>query len=168
MNILIQVIGTIGILIKVVSIQKKEKSEILAYQGVAFMFISLQYFLLGVYTPASLNVSTSIRSFIFRGYTKNNKTIPIFWLFIFLSITLLFAIFTWNGYLALIPIINTSMYVISTWVKDAKWLRICFILAALLFMYYNFSVGAYTILAGNLLEVISGTNAVIKYDKKSK
>ena len=165
MNILAQVIGGIGILIWIVSIQRKNKSDILIYQGIANIFIAIQYFILGVYTPALIDVSTSARSFIFSGYSKKDKSIPIIWLFIFLLITIFFGIVSWSGFLALIPIINTGMYVISTWLKDTKWLRIFYVVAALFFIYYNFSVGAYIMLVGNSFEVISGIYSIIKYNK---
>ena len=166
--VLIQIIGAIGILIKIISIEQKEKKDILSYQGVAFIIISLQYYLLGAYTPASLNASTSLRSFIFYNYSKNNKAIPIFWLFIFLFITLLLGVITWSGFLGLIPVINTTMYVVSSWLKDAKWLRVFYVIAALLFMCYNFNVGAYAMLVGNLFEVITGTHSIFRFDKRKK
>ena len=165
MYIFAQIIGGIGIRIWVLSVLKKEKTKILIYQGVANIFLAAEFLLLHVYTPASMDIATSIRSFVFSCYTKKNKSIPIVWLFIFLCITIFFGIFTWTGFLGLIPVINTAMYVVTSWLKDTKWLRIFYVVAALFWIYYNFNVGAYAIIIGNIFEVITGTYAVIKYNK---
>ena len=165
-NILIHIIGGIGILIWILSVQNKDKSNILLYQGVANVFIALQFFLFKVYTPASMDAVTAVRSFIYQGYAKKDKPIPIFWLFVFLTITFFFAIFTWSGLLGLIPIINSTMYIITTWLKDTKWLRIFFVVAAMFWLYYNLTIGAYALVVGNIFEIITGVYSVIRFNKK--
>lgn len=166
-NILIQLIGGIGLVIWITSVLKKDKSNILIYQGIANLFMALQFFLLGVYTPAALDFTMSVRSFIYRGYTKNDKSIPMVWLFIFSLVVLIIAIVTWNGLLALIPIINTLMYIVTSWMKETKWLRMFFVIAAMLWLYYNFNVGAYVMVVGNIFEISTGIYSLVKFTKKA-
>ena len=165
MDLFIQIIGFIGIIIWLSSILKKRKSDILIYQGVANLFISLQFFLLKVYTAASMNFTTVIRSFVFYNYSKKNKLIPKYWLYIFLLITYVFAIITFDGYLSLIPIIISTMYIVTSWLRDTKWLRLFYVIAAFIWIYYNYSVKAYAILIGNIFEIITGLYSIFKFSK---
>ena len=50
--------------------------------------------------------------------------------------------------------------------KDAKWLRIVFLLTAFLWLYYNITMGAYVAVGGNILEIISGTISIFRFNKK--
>ena len=87
----------------------------------------------------------------------------ILYIIIFVIIVIVLGILTYDGYLSLIPIIITLFYTISSWMKDAKWIRIVFLIAAFIWIYYNYVVGAYICIIGNVFEIISGTLALIRF-----
>ena len=46
-------------------------------------------------------------------------------------------------------------------------LRLSFMVAAILWIYYNLTVGAYTAIIGNIFEIISVSYACIKLNRKN-
>lgn len=99
---------------------------------------------------------------------KNKKDISKLWLIVFLVLLVLFGFLSYDGYLSLIPLIITIGYTITSYMKNSKWLRIFFLASAFIWIYYNFMVGAYVFIIGNILEIISGIVALIRFDKKNK
>lgn len=163
MNILAQIAGVFAIFFWVTSIQKKEQYKILFSQILANIMYIIQYVILGTYIAAAMNFTSAVRCFVFYEKRKQNKDISIIWLFMFLILIILFAIFTYDNYLSLIPVILTLLYTISSWMKDSKWIRIVFLIAGIIWIYYNYSVGAYVSIVGNILEIVSAIVAIIKF-----
>ena len=164
-EILAQLIGLCAVVFFISSIQLKEKTKILFFQLVANIFYFIQYILLGVYVAAFMNLLTIWRCFVFKKYDEQNKTIPLKYLIIFVSLIIVFGIFNYNGILSIIPPVITIIYGISSYQKNTEIIRLTFLLCAFIWIFYNFSVGAYTALIGNGFEVISGVIALIRFRK---
>ena len=165
MNLVVQIIGCFAVAFWVFSIQNKKQSHILFFQLLANVLYFIQYSFLNVFAAASMNMLSSFRSFVFYYKRKNDKDISKMWLIIFIILTLVLGIIFYQNYLSLIPIIATLLYTVSTWMKDSKWIRLAFIIAALAWIYYNYIVGAYISIVGNVFEIISGITALIKFKK---
>ncbi len=166
MIIISQIAGAIALIFWVTSIQHKKQDTILFYQALANAFYTLQYCLLGVFTAASMNFSSVLRCSLFSYKRKNNQDIPVFWLIFFMLLIIILGFVTYDGIISLIPIIITLFYTLSSWLKESKWLRIVFIIAAIIWIYYNFTVHAYISIVGNLLEILSGIISLIRFEKK--
>jgi len=165
MNILAQLFGFFAVISWVLSIQRKEKKKILITQMFATFLYTIQYLLLSVFSAASMNFTSCIRSYVFYKYEESGKEISKKVLFFFVFLVICLGIISWDNYLSLIPIIITLFYTISTWFKDAKWTRIFFLIAAFIWVYYNFKVGAYVAIVGNMLEIVSGVVAFVRFRK---
>lgn len=166
MNYLAQVIGIIGVFFWVYSVQHKKQKEILFYQFLANLSYAIQYAILNVFTASAMNMSSVLRCLIFYNLRKNKKDISIVLLIVFLILIIFLGIITYNGLLSLIPVIITIFYTVSSWLKDTKWTRIVFILAAFAWIFYNFQVGTYPNIIGNIFEIISGTISLHRFEKK--
>ena len=68
-------------------------------------------------------------------------------------------------FLGIIPILATILYTVSTWQNNTKFLRYIFVVCSILFIFYNYVVGAYVALVGNLFEIISGVTSIIRFEK---
>lgn len=167
MKYLIQTIGIVAFILFVYSLQKKDKKEILFYQLLANILYAIQYISLGAYIAGILNVVTVTRCFIYYKYEKDKKEIPLFILITYILIIILVSIFTVDSYISILPSIINIIYILSTWQKDTKVLRLSFIVAAILWIYYNLTVGAYTAIIGNIFEIISVSYACIKLNRKN-
>lgn len=167
MNLVAQLFGFFAVVIWVFSIQRKDKKKILFTQMFATLLYTIQYLLLSVFSAASMNFTSCLRSFVFYKYEEKNKEISRSILFVFVFLVICLGIIFWDNYLSLIPIIITLFYTVSTWFKDAKWTRIFFLIVAFIWVYYNFVVGAYVCIIGNVLEIISGIVAFVRFRKEN-
>ena len=83
-------------------------------------------------------------------------------------IVLIIGVFSYDGYLSLIPIVTSISYIVGASIKSAKTYKIVFGICAVLWFYYNFKVGAFISTLGNIFEIISTIIALLRYKKKSK
>ena len=164
MNIVAQCIGLFGFLVFVSSVQVKEKKRLILFQLVANFLYGVSYFLLNVKTAFFMNMVSVIRCAILY-FAKKEKPSKLF-LFLLLAMIVIITIFTYDGPLSLLPAIITAMYTISTWQNNMTVIRYAFIAAGLLWIFYNFNVGAYVIIIGNIFEVISGIISLKRFQKK--
>lgn len=165
-NLLIQIIGVIAILLWIFSVQQKKEHKILFLQTLANLMYTIQYYLLGVFTAATMNLVSCGRCYLFYKKRKAGKNIPKMELFIFLLCLIILGIITYESPLSLIPIIITIFYTVSAYLKNAIWLRIIFLSAAFVWIFYNYTVGAYVCIIGNVLEIISGSISLVRFHKK--
>lgn len=160
MIFLAQIIGGLAISLWVVSIQNKERKNILLFQGVANLLYIIEYSLLNAYSAASMNLISTIRCFIFRKVDeKKLHKLTI----IFIGLILILGLLTYNGILSLIPILISIIYTISSSNKNAKYNRIAILIAAFIWIYYNYKVEAYITIVGNIFEIISGILSLIRF-----
>lgn len=88
---------------------------------------------------------------------------PKWILFVFIALVLLFGIITYDGLISLLPIIITVLYTYAFWQNNLNVARIIYIVAAIIWIYYNYEVGAYVGIIGNILEITTGLISLIKY-----
>lgn len=160
-----QVFGLIGMIIFATSVQFKNKDKIVLLQLFANIFYAFQYLCLGTYTAALMDFITFIRSLLYYYFDINKKKIPITYPIIFIIISLIVGFIFYNSPLSIIPIIITILYIISLAQNNLKFIRITFIMCALGWLYFNYQVGAYVCMIGNIFELISGTISLIRCKK---
>lgn len=165
MYVLAQIMGVLAIILWVFSILLKNKKDILLSQVVANAIYGIEYSLLGAFSAASMNFLSFIRLLVYYSFAKKEKEMPEFILIIFSFLILILGFLTLDGVLSIIPVIITLLYAYSFWQKDLKIARIIYILAAILWIYYNFKIGAFIGIIGNVLEIIAGVISLKKYCK---
>lgn len=163
MNFIAQIIGSLAISIWVLSLQSKQRSKLLKLQSLANLLYFFEYILLGAFSAASMNLTSSIRCLLFSKRTEEETKI---WNIIFIIIIFILGIITYNGLLSLIPIIITSLYTISSSKNDTKYNRIVVLTSAFIWTYYNYKVKAYITILGNVFEIISGIISLIRFKQK--
>ena len=163
MVILAQVLALFAILFWVISILLKNKKNILLMQVIANGIYGIEYLLLGAFSAASMNFLSFLRLLVYYFYTSLNIKMPKWILFVFIALVLLFGIITYDGLISLLPIIITVLYTYAFWQNNLNVARIIYIVAAIIWIYYNYEVGAYVGIIGNALEIITGLISLIKY-----
>lgn len=166
-SLLIQIIGGLAILLWVISVQEKKQYKILFLQALANLLYTVQYFLLGIFTAGSMSLVSFGRCFLLYIKRKKEKEISKSHLIVSIIILIILGAITYESLLSLIPIVITIFYTISSYMKNSQWLRIIFLIAAFIWIYYNYIVGAYVCIIGNVLEIISGTISIIRFHKNS-
>ncbi len=160
---LAQIVGIVAIFFWLISIQSSKQYKILFLQAVANLIYGFEYILLGVIETAFMNFTSFIRCLLFYQKRKQDKDISNLYLILFSFLVILFGMITYSGYLSLIPIIITLFYTVSSWMKDSKWIRIVFLISAIMWIYYNYKVKAYVCIVGNIFEIISGALSLIRF-----
>ena len=163
MVVLAQVLALFAILFWVISILLKNKKNILLMQVIANGIYGIEYLLLGAFSAASMNFLSFLRLLVYYFYTSLNIKMPKWILFVFIALVLLFGIITYDGLISLLPIIITVLYTYAFWQNNLNVARIIYIVAAIIWIYYNYEVGAYVGIIGNALEIITGLISLIKY-----
>lgn len=164
--ILAQIIGLIAFVLFISSVWQKNKEKLLVFQLLANFLYGIQYILLLAPTAGYMNMISVVRSYIYFLYEKKNKKPSILVLLLFIGLIITVGILTFDSYLTIIPISITIIYAVSTWQNNIKIVRYCFLICAVIWMFYNISVGAYTAVIGNIFEFASGLISIIKYNKK--
>ncbi len=168
LNIIIILFGLVAIFFWIISLQEKRQYKIIYLQMFANLFYAIEYLLLGVLSASAMNFVSTVRCYLFYTKKKERRKVPKVWLIGFISLLLILGIITYNGYLSLIPIIITMFYTIASYLKKSKWIRIVVLLAAFIWIYYNYIVGAYVTIIGNVLEIASSSISLIRYRKESE
>lgn len=163
MVLLAQVLALFAILFWVISILLKNKKNILLMQVIANGIYGIEYLLLGAFSAASMNFLSFLRLLVYYFYALLNIKMPKWILFVFIALVLLFGIITYDGLISLLPIIITVLYTYAFWQNNLNVARIIYIVAAIIWIYYNYEVGAYVGIIGNILEITTGLISLIKY-----
>lgn len=155
-----QFFGFVALVILIISFQRNSKFFLLKYQIFSSLLYSIQYVFLGAFTGCLMNLSCMIRNIIFNNYKK----VPLYWLIIVLFLMILFSIFTFDGFISLLPMFAVVFYSIALWNGNLKIIRIIEMVSCILFIIYNINVSAYTGLVATLIEFFGAFFAFLKFD----
>lgn len=166
-KIIYYIASILSIFLFVISVQFKEKKNILLTQTFATVCYFITYLIIGAYSGCLIELIEQTKDITFYFYEKNNKKIPVFLLVIFVSTLIIASVLTYDGIYSLIPLIINLSYFISSYFKNPKYIRIVMLICGFVWAYYNLKVGAYIIIIGNVLEIISATLSLIRYKEKT-
>ncbi len=153
----------LSIFLFVMSVQFKEKKNILLTQTFAAICYFFAYLTKGAYSGCIIELIEQSKDITFYTYESKNKKIPVILLVIFITLLVVTSIITYDGFYSLIPLIINLSYFISSYLKNPKHIRIVMLICGFIWIYYNFKVGAYLIIIGNILEIISATISLLRY-----
>lgn len=165
-NIIYYTVSILSIFLYVLSVQFKDKKNILITQIFASLCYLTVYVIKGALSGVAIEIIEEIKDVFFIDYEKNDKKIPLFVLGIFLFLLISVSVIFYDGVLSLLPLFINIILFISTYFKNPKYIRYVMLLCGLLWGIYNIYVGAYIIVIGNILEIISAGFAIIRFDKK--
>lgn len=171
MKFIPQIIGAIALLFMFFSYQKKNKKDFLFLQVFANIFFAIQYFFLNAFSACVSAIVSTIKTVVFYKYEENNKKISLFILGLFLLVYILCGIFTYNNLYSIIPIFIACLFTYATWQKNLKLTYSIGVFISILWIYYNYLVGAYISIIGSCFELFSsclGLINLIKSNKKSQ
>ena len=165
-DVIYYVFSVLAVVLFVGSIQFKKKKDILLAQSFSSLCYVITYGMVGAYSGALTEFIEQIKSILFYHYEKNNRKIPLLLLIVFVLSLIVIAVFTYNGFYTLIPLIINLAYFYSSYLKNPKYIRLIVLICGFIWIYYNITVHAYIFIIGNIFEIISGSIALIRYRKK--
>jgi hypothetical protein len=155
LSVFIQILGLIALISWVSSVQLREKKDILRLQILASVFYFLHYFMLDAVSAAAVSVVSIFRLLTIYLIERKGKKVPVSILILFIALLVGVGFLTYEKPLSIIPIIITILYTYGTWQPNTRILRIIFFICGWLWIYFNYNVGAYILIIGNVLEIIS-------------
>ena len=165
MLILGNVVGTIAVILFVMSYQLKNRRSIIVCNAASRVFYVIQYLMLGAFEGALLDVTAFLVSMLC--YLRNTKFIKKhLMLTIILSDIGIIGIgmLTYRNVFSLLPILGVIFETLALWMKNERNIRIVSFVAAPFWLVYNLLSLAYGSAAGNVITIVSLIVAMIRYD----
>lgn len=141
MELLIEILGIIGITASIISFQCKSHKGILIFRTVNEFFFGVQYLLLGAYTGMAMNIVGCGRNVIFTETVKKGKNTR-FWVILFSVFFTVFGIVTWQGPKSILVIVAKVLSTLAYSSKNTAFCRRLVLVTASAWLVYNVSVGS--------------------------
>lgn len=171
MNLLAQIFGFLALSCIVFSYQQIKRKKFIVIQGISNIFYTIQYILLNAYSAVGSCVISILRTIIVYYFERKNKKMPLL-LIVFIEILIIIiGMYTYKNIYSLIPILIVFLYTYGVCQKQLTITYFIGIIAGLLWIVYNYIVGAYISIIGSVFEFISallGLIKVIKYGNKQR
>ena len=167
--ILAQVIGFLAVGLYLLSYQLKKRTHIVWVTFVSNVFYVLQYFLLGAFSGAAMDILSTVASF-FAG-RKNapsmKKYANLLSVLTTLSIAVIGLCLAWiqRDWFELLPVAGAVFSTVGLWCDDEQKLRKFGLCSAPFWLVYNFASQAYGASLGSLFAIISIVVSLIRYRK---
>ena len=157
MEIIIQLIGVLGIIASIISFQCKKHKSILLFRTLNEAIFALQYLLLGAYTGMTMNLIGCVRNTIFsKQVQKGKKTyVPTI---VFCVLFSILGLFTWQGLKSILIIIAKILSTIAYGNKNTTVVRTILFITCTSWLIYNYCVFS---IAGVLCEAFTLISLII-------
>lgn len=162
-NVIIQILGIIGIGASIVSFQSNNHKTILAFRTLNEFFFGIQYILLGAYTGAAMNFFGCIRNVLFsRLVEKGRSTITP--RIVFCGIFTAAGMLTWGGAKSILIIFAKGVSTLAYGSSHTRYMRILIFTTSACWLAYNLCVKSYTGALCEALTLGSIISGFIRFD----
>lgn len=158
-----QLLGILALVFMILSYQQKVRVGLLRMQILSNGLFVVSYFMLGAVSMAVMCLINVVRSFVFsKSDTKWGKS-PI-WLYVFLAVSLIGGIVSWEGPISLLVIAATLILTVALYSKNLRFMRRMFLLPPLFYISYNLlnrSIGG---IGSDVFCLVSAVIAIWRFD----
>lgn len=162
-QIIIRGMGITGLILCVIPFQFKKHKHIVLCKMVSEIIFAIQYFIMGAYTGAWMDLVSGGRNFLFYKLVQKGKsTIPV--IIAFSCLIVFLGVVSWAGPLSLLPMIAKVVSTVSYGMKNERLLRYITLPSCILWIVYNFTVGGWEAMIGDFLSLGSIVVAICKFD----
>lgn len=162
-----QIIGILAVAMFLLSYQQKKRVGIIVFNSVSRVLYILQYFLLGAFSGAVLDILGTIAVVI--AAKKNSPWIKKHLKAVILlidSVMVIIGLFLCKSFYDLLPIAGILLHTGALWLNDERIIRRVSLIGSPFWFAYNLSSRAYGSAVGDLLTMGSIVIAMIRYRKK--
>ena len=160
---LIQLIGLVGSVIAITSLQSGSRKKILSLQVVCCVLWVVHYGLLGAWTGALIKCLGLGRAVVCSCNDRKWAKSPL-WLVFFLVCYAVSPLLTWDGPHCLLLGGAMMMTTVALWVHDMRLTRLLFLLNSPLVLLYNLIARSYSCAAIEVVALASFALAVWRFD----
>ena len=165
----IQAIGFVAMFIGIFSYQAKTRTGILLLQMTASLFWMTQFFLLGAYTGAFLNVVGAVRNLIYSCKEKvrffKSPAVPALIMAAFVTVGVL----TYDGIMSLLPVAAMLISSVSLYITEERKIRLLSFLVSPPWLVYDAYSGSIPGVIAEVFTICSIGIAIWRFDiRKTK
>ena len=165
MKLAASIIGYIAIAVSVLIYQQNTRKKLLICKGLSDVLWISHYILLSAYTGAAVTAVAMLRTLVFLNKDakdpKNRK-----WLFVFLGISIISGILTWNGFFSIFAMCGSLIAIVSFYIGDPKLTRILSFPVSVCMLTYGASNGSVAAVINEILVMGSSVLGMLRNRKK--
>lgn len=150
----------------IISICIKDRKKSLCVQSLNCLFEAIYNFIISAFTGAFLSIINLIRSFLFINKKKFSKRVYLIMLIVFESIIIINCLYTWQGFISLLPTIGSIIRTYCLWQSNMKLVRISGITTGLLYGSYYIYYSSWFMVLGDVVLLVTGIYVLLKNDIK--
>ena len=172
-----QAVGILAMAFNIFSYQQKKQTNLLVCQLMGASLFAVNFFLLGAWVGALLNIVAAVRTVLFLFKEKLKTTHPI-WLIGFSLLFVAFYVLSFtvfgtaptvpNFLLEVLPVVGSVALSLGYMLDDTTWVRRMGLISSpawLIYNIYHLSVGA---IVCEVLSLISIFLGILRHDKKKR
>lgn len=164
MFIVAQILGILGTISNIVSMQLKKKQQILTVFILAGIFFSSSYLLLNAYTGAIVCFIATLQTIFSYTYDKKNKELPKWLIIVFFILSISGGMLTYQNILDILPILAGITYTWSIIQKEEKYIRWITLSNCILWLIYDIFIKAYSTCISDVIFIVSTMIGIIRFD----
>ncbi len=168
MFILAQILSFIAMLTNMIAVQLKTKKHILLTIVVSNLLFVISYILLGAYVGALICGIVAIEIIINTILEDKGNTTPKSLIIVYLIISIILGITTFNGFVDLLPILASILFIFTLRQSKEKYVRLLILGNLTSWIIYDFFVKAYLAGISDLFVISSTITAIYRYDIKKE
>lgn len=163
-QIIIQGIGYLALLFVLLSFQKSKRVNILLLMLAGLILFVIHFSLLHAWTGALMNLVEAGVVFVSYKEETDSWAKQKFWPFVFIFLYVAAGIVTAKSLVDFLPIVAQIFGAIAVWQKNPRAIRFLMLLPRPLWFTYNFMVGSYAGMTGELLILTSVLIGIFRFD----
>ena len=167
MFIVAQFFGILVIIANVLSMQMKNKKQIILMFILANLFSAINFILLQSYSGAVICFFAIIQTFINKIFENKQQQVPKIIIGIYIVISIILGVITFNNIIDILPMICSVLYTLTIIQEKEKNIRRISLVNIILWIIYDIVCQAYTATISDLLMTISTIIGMYRFDRKT-
>lgn len=167
MFIVAQFFGILVIIANVLSMQMKNKKQIILMFVLGNLFSAINFILLQSYSGAVICFFAIIQTCINKIFENKQQQVPKIIIGIYIVISIILGVITFNNIIDILPIICSVLYTLTIIQEKEKNIRRISLVNIILWMIYDIVCQAYTATISDLLMTISTIIGMYRFDRKT-
>lgn len=163
-----QVIGFIALVIGLSSFFQHNMVKFKLLAGISSIMWSISYYLLNGITSSIILLTIAARQIVSINTPKWNQSQIKLVCGFFISITVIFTIITWHGYLSLLPLIASLIATIAYFYSDPITLRKRLLITDVFWLVNSIALQSYSHLIASILSIIINLITIKKITNHEK
>ena len=163
-----QIMALIALIFMIISLLQKKRTPLIIFNSLGTIFFSLQFFLLSAYAGAIINLIGLSKNIVYI-FKNKNKYINTWWTPILFSVVIILSnVFTFDGWISLLPAIAALVNVFATWFDLTKNIKYLLLVMSVLWIIYDIATHTYVGLGADVVLLFINIFSLIFFERKNK